>query len=245
MSSPEIGSKNGIIIGMLGAKGAGKDTVAERLVKYHGFIRVGFADELYRQVANTFGVTVDFLGNRTTKESPLPELALKNCADPEFVKIALEIAKKEKVPGLKGLFLRLYNSFSNSYLLNAPRSPRWTLQLWGSEYRRIAGGNDSYWLNIVKDVISKNPTANYVITDVRFKNEATFTTSFGGILVRVRRKKIDEAERLARESKRANGSLHISETEMIDYPVTATLDNVEGQPDSLLSQLKALLEKIS
>lgn len=46
-----------MVIGLTGKMGAGKDTVADYLVKSYGFTKVGFADALYTAVARIFDIT--------------------------------------------------------------------------------------------------------------------------------------------------------------------------------------------
>lgn len=56
-----------MIIGICGAAGAGKDTVAMRL-RDHGFFRVAFADPLYEMVSAMTGIPVVKLADRSRKE---------------------------------------------------------------------------------------------------------------------------------------------------------------------------------
>lgn len=213
------------ILGLLGAKGAGKDTAAKLFIQKYGYRRIAFADALYLEVANAFGVTVEFLNNRDTKETPLPELALAHCQDANFVQVLREMAAEQQ-----------------ALELDAPRSPRWILQMWGTEYRRVSRfGYDAYWLDRVGDVINANPTVNFVITDVRYKNEANFVTQSVpgrfGRLVRVRRPLLEEKEAQERAAK--GTAAHRSETEMLGYPVDHEAFNTEGNPAALHQDLNA------
>lgn len=208
------------VLGLIGVKGAGKDTAATIFIEKFGFQRVAFADALYREVAEAFGVTVEFLGNRDTKEVPQDELKLLNCTNSGFVTTALEIAEEE------GLELDV----------RTPLSPRWVLQLWGTEFRRIREGHDSYWLDRVNDIIRANPTINFVVTDVRFINEATYICNIlGGKLIRIRRPVLEAREAQARAE---NGTAaHRSEVELLTYPTDLEAVNVEGEMGSLASAL--------
>ena len=53
-----------MLIGMCGAAGSGKDTIADIL----GFDRVAFADPLYEMVSLVTGLTPDEMRDRETKE---------------------------------------------------------------------------------------------------------------------------------------------------------------------------------
>lgn len=60
-----------MIIGLCGAAGSGKDTVAQRLVEVHGHAKVALADPLYEAVSAITGMTVEELHDRSRKENAL------------------------------------------------------------------------------------------------------------------------------------------------------------------------------
>jgi len=60
-----------VIIGLCGAAGAGKNTVAERLCLEHKFVPLAFADPLYAAVSAITGLTVEQLQDRSRKENTL------------------------------------------------------------------------------------------------------------------------------------------------------------------------------
>lgn len=60
-----------IIVGLCGAAGAGKDTVAEILRDTHDFAAESFAAPLYAAVAAMTGIPVDRLRDRAFKEQPI------------------------------------------------------------------------------------------------------------------------------------------------------------------------------
>lgn len=60
-----------MLIGLCGAAGSGKDTVAEFLVRRHGFFRVAFADPIYEAVSAITGLSVEELHDRRNKENTL------------------------------------------------------------------------------------------------------------------------------------------------------------------------------
>lgn len=239
------------IIGMLGVKGAGKDTCAQFLTQEAGFLRVGFADALYQEVAQAFNVSTEFLGKRETKETDLPELALEHCANKEFVEAVLAKLTSSKKLRQATLAYAKTGKFSQGTsrrtvkaLLKAARSPRWTLQMWGTEYRRQSRfGVDAYWLDKVRHIIEESPTQSVVVTDVRFLNEFRFIEKIGGVCIRVRRLSLEEKEAKARL---ANGSAaHSSETELLSKPTHYEVFNEEGKPESLRQQIHAVLESLN
>ena len=96
------------LIALCGAAGAGKDTVADMLPAR----KLAFADALYREVCEAWGVEQHVLRCRETKERPLECLALFRCEST--------------------------TKLSSAHLLDhwtKPRSPRQILQWWG-DYRR-------------------------------------------------------------------------------------------------------------
>jgi hypothetical protein len=153
------------IIGIHGPKGVGKDTLADVFVREFGYKKIGFADALYEEVAEAFGVSITFLRNRETKESPSHRLVLYRCLDPDFV------AGMRAIHGPSGL-------------LREPRSPRWLLEQWGTEYRRVQA--EDYWVDKMWEKLG-NCTAPAVIPDVRFPNEIGLINDYRGLLIRLAR----------------------------------------------------------
>lgn len=209
-----------MILGLIGTKGSGKDTVAGILTKSKDWVRVAFADPLYAEVAEAFGVSVAFLQNRDTKETPLPQLALSNCNQD----------LEEGVPTFAAMMLANYKLPQETTLeaMAKPRSPREILQLWGSEYRR-ALFRDDYWLQQAKQVIQARPDLNFVISDVRYPNEVAMLKSINGVLARI--------VRPAMAVQGDPAMLHSSEQMMLNQPVDITLVNEEGPKG--LSSLEA------
>ena len=65
------------IIGLAGAAGAGKDTVADWLCDHHGFERAAFADslkEMLEALLTGLGIDYAYLYERGLKEQPIPGL---------------------------------------------------------------------------------------------------------------------------------------------------------------------------
>ena len=143
------------LIALCGAAGAGKDTVADMLPAR----KLAFADALYREVAEAWGVEQHVLRCRETKEKPLEALAVDLCNDATFRE---DFAKHW--PAM-------------------PRSPRQILQWWG-DYRRAQDRKyfvDATTLAIV-DCLD-----DVVITDVRFPNEAAMVRQLGGQIWQIKR----------------------------------------------------------
>lgn len=117
-----------MIVGLSGKAGAGKDTIADYLVKLHGFEKLSFAQPLKDMLA-VLGVDVT---NREHKE------------DPDF--------------GLCG------------------RSPRFLMQTLGTEWGRDIV-HKNLWIHLLENNI--RPGRRYVVSDVRFEDEAAWLRRVG------------------------------------------------------------------
>lgn len=70
--------------------------------------------------------------------------------------------------------------------LNEPVTPRFVLQLYGTECMRN-GFYDGIWVSFVKKKILDNPKQNFIIPDTRFPNEINVLHELGGEVWWVRR----------------------------------------------------------
>ncbi|MHB8367180.1 MAG: deoxynucleotide monophosphate kinase family protein [Acidithiobacillus sp.] len=139
--------------------------MADILFAEHGFQRIAFADCLYEEVSAAFNVPIEFLKNRDTREKPSARLSLGHCMDGEFAKVA-----------------RLVNHRGNRPIGHSiiPYSPRQILQWWGTDYRRAQ--RETYWIDKVRDRLLSDLGQDWVVTDVRFQNEANLVRELGGQL---------------------------------------------------------------
>lgn len=158
-----------MIIGLTGAAGSGKDSVADILVREHGFRRIAFADALYEEVSTAFNVPIEFLKNRETKEKPSARLSLGHCMDDKFAMLVRQIKHRGNRP------------IGHASI---PYSPRQILQWWGTDYRRAQ--RETYWIDKVRAQLlcpyGGAMEQDWVITDVRFQNEADLVQELGGQL---------------------------------------------------------------
>lgn len=166
------------LVALCGAAGAGKDTVADMLPARE----LAFADTLYREVAEAFGVTVEWMQRREYKETPSSMLALRACWPKcsDFLwKLGIDGVKAEDPGG------------------DLPRSPRQILQWWG-DYRRAQ--DPDYFVRITEQHVC-NGLGPVVITDVRFPNEAAMVRQLGGQIWQIKRTGVE-----------AGGTGHASDT---------------------------------
>lgn len=171
------------IIGLCGLVNVGKDTVGEILVARVGFRQMSFAGPLKAEVSEAFGVEPLVFVRREHKELPMRELALSRCLDKAFISMTL-LHLMEAEPQIP-----------RTEQLAKPRSPRQIMQLWGTEYRRALEPN--YWARQVashiKYLMDECHERRFVVTDVRFRNEAETLRNMGGRLWQVKRPGVDQA----------------------------------------------------
>jgi hypothetical protein len=202
------------LVGLTGAPGSGKDSCAEAL-RRHGYHSIAFADALRSELANAWRVDQRMFTNRATKETPLPALAIAMCMDSDFQQWALE-ADLDIVE---------------------PRSARWLMQRWGTEFRRLQFGVD-YWSGVVRKAIESQRGRGakfHVITDVRFANESELVASLGGKLLGVHR---PDAARLA-----ASTASHASETVAERLAVDGVIHN-DGSLDALAGEVERVMLEV-
>ena len=176
-----------MLLGLSGRAGSGKDTCASLLLQ-HGFRSIAFADALREEVAEAWRIDPRMLTDRSTKEWPIPALAVANCVESTFI-LTMERLGED---------------------LQAARSARWILQRWGTEYRREQ--NSGYWLDRALERMARLRASGYhriCVTDVRFFNEAHVIDSLGGAVVRVVRPELPTLE--------ASAAAHPSEAEPVPH----------------------------
>lgn len=151
-----------MIVGIAGAMGAGKDTVASWLVREQGFVRVGFADALKQEVREKFRRTLlrtaAYVGPYVDATMG-PDLERHLMPEPDD-EARLNWLLREKPPIVREL-----------------------LQEFGTEVRRAEALD--YWLARWVERALGHPRV--VVPDVRFPNEAAFLTARGARLIRVDR----------------------------------------------------------
>jgi len=200
------------IIGLHGLPRVGKTTMMDFLIEREGYAGINFSDKLYAEVAEAFNVTVEQLKTHVWKTEPQADLAIMRCSKSEFCVL---MAKAEHNP-------------------REPRTTRWILQQWGTEYRRAQ--DPDYWLPPVEEFIAAHPDRPIVIGDVRFDNEAKV-----GLMSVLRDERdgnfvIEVTNKRAPES---NG--HDSDIRISDYLITHIVAN-DGTRDEFYQAVKKILE---
>jgi hypothetical protein len=232
------------LIGLAAPMRCGKDTVADYLVAQHDFLKFSFSDALYREVAAAYGLDDEsLLRDAETKESDTAQLALSSCRDPEFARACL------RAVGLRDD--ELAGAEVPPFILQW-RSPRWVLQMWGTEYRRAQ--DPDYWINRANDFIEAFLFAYQVAalkdaesrteadlgvlnvqglvnTSVRFPNELDFIRSRGGEVWHIYRR---EAEAKHRDTYVSEQRLPVAEPDRELYN-NSTIDKLHTAVSILLT----------
>lgn len=123
------------------------------------------------------------------------------------------------------------------------REVRQQLQRYGTEEGRDKYGKDIWirsmglWMDIFKN---RTPNKNnvFIITDVRFKNEADWIKQQKGILIRVNADKRND-RRIQEEGSQDNKN-HSSETDLDDYPFEHVVNNDIGMEHTVKEQLEEI-----
>jgi hypothetical protein len=94
-----------IVIGLVGRKRVGKDTVGDYLVKHYGFTRVAFADALKKVVAAAFGLTDGELDG-AEKETVVPRLGVSARKIMQEVGMMFRDDLPKRIPALTDTWIR-------------------------------------------------------------------------------------------------------------------------------------------
>jgi hypothetical protein len=134
------------VLAISGWKGSGKDTLANYLIEDHGFKRIAFADPLKDAVAKEFGIPREWCDDPHFKERPLFQYPVQ----------------------ARDWFSKNITFFMANELVSTFWTPRALCILKGSTMRSV---DPDYWVK--QAVAQMKPDGKYVITDLRYRNEAT------------------------------------------------------------------------
>lgn len=141
----------GRLLAFAGDPRCGKDTLADMFAERQGYTKVAFADPLYEEVSDAYGVSVESLRSPEWKSVPQVALTPRKCPNTEFRKVAQQAG----------------------WFNDEPMTSRQVLQLWGTEYRRAK--RDDYWvgqmIGRLRNFRNKG-IHDIVFSDLRFDIEA-------------------------------------------------------------------------
>jgi hypothetical protein len=169
------------VIALAGNMGVGKDTIADELVRNHGYRRTAFARALKDLAGYVFGYdTATLWGPSALRNVPDSRAAF----DGYWMDVEQLIYEREEFREMvTALFPLIPFSRPQAALLKLIRddlslkyeatTPRYVLQRLGTEWGRALWKD--VWLHAVKSEIEDHdPDGKWVITDCRFANEAQF-----------------------------------------------------------------------
>jgi hypothetical protein len=217
------------IYGLSGWKRSGKDTVANFLVENHGFKRLAFADPLKEGVARDFKIERASIDDPALKEAPLLQMPVAP-KDAYSRMIAEFMIQEFRTKG--GGQPTSFNYWDGKFygIVNNRSEPLyWTRRalciLEGSTKRST---DPDYW---VKQAVAKaEPRGLYVVSDLRYKNEAESLRRFGGDGVKlIRVNRFDSSP-----------SSDPSERDLDDYDFDVVIEN-RGTISDLYAQASVLL----
>lgn len=153
-----------MIIGLVGKRNAGKDTVGAYLVKQRGFERKAFADPLKHSVATLFDIPFS-----------------------EIDKLKLDLTT-----GI-GIGRQDQNNHLIPHSVGRSMTFREFLQRYGTEAHRDMFG-DNFWVDQCLPIDGFYSGRAIVITDCRFLNEAQRINELKGLVVRVERPGLEDQD---------------------------------------------------
>lgn len=222
------------LIGISGKAGAGKDllyTIIRDLFPEMHWQRVRFADKLKDMVCILLNCDREKLEDREFKETPLGsewDKYLIQYIDHRLRRVSeVYTTEEELLKTITNLASKNHNVVISKELIKM--TPRLLLQLLGTECgRQIIHPN--IWCNAT--MAGYKPKDNWIITDVRFPNEAKSIKDEGGILIRVDRPGFE------------NTGNHLSETALDDYKDFDSIIINDGSIESLSKKVEDFMMEL-
>lgn len=207
------------IIAFTGLKRSGKDTAAEYFTKF-GYKRLSFASKLKEVVANYFGC----VSNSEDDREEVQEFIMRFSSIVRIatiLKLDANLLLSKTIDALEPFLVRFGDDCAVYRM-----SYRQVLQLFGTEACRAV--KDDIWVQCVVDEINSNPNGKYVISDLRFDNEAVAIRNLGGKIIQIER-----------DGTSADG--HSSEKGVSKSYINGSVKNTTFE--DLYSQLEVFLDK--
>jgi dephospho-CoA kinase len=202
-----------MIIGICGFQSSGKDTVADYLVKEHGFIKMSFASKLKDIISMIFGWPRDKLEGLTKEDREWRE------------QVDYWWSEKLNMPQLTPRYVMQY--FATDLFRNKFHPDIWV---------KIVE-------NELKKILEESTKQNIVISDCRFSNEINMLIRLGGKIIHVHRNPPSWFHEYIRGEEPPNIKLiHRSEIEWIRCYRDYDVEN-DGTIEELQQKIKYIIEK--
>lgn len=167
------------LIGLAGKKGAGKDCVADMLVKREGFKKVAFADPLKELCSKVFRLDLQYFYDEKLKEKVLPDGYLN--LDYHHLDKIRDIVQHDwgfPIDDKQREGMEEYYGYQI-------KTPREMMQLIGTDILRTFV-RDDIWI-VLFFLRIKDFGSNIIVSDVRLKNEREALKNAGAQLLLVKR----------------------------------------------------------
>lgn len=169
-----------VLLGLSGRAGAGKDTIADYLIKDHGWSgKMSYARNLKDMIKHVFKLSEYQLMDHKGKKQPI-NISLT----PAHIGGVLTwMCRTHEASGLAGRTAEI-KKFIADVKGKKFSTPREVIQFVGTDLCRMV--IPTYHVDIIKQKLDK-ATGSWIITDVRFPNEADLVKDKGGYLIKVER----------------------------------------------------------
>lgn len=201
---------------------SGKDTLIEQLtLAGHEVARVAFGDVLKEECAET-------LQSYWNEREKLLDWFHSDMKD--VPQLTLAIREIPEGPYKEWLMFKADREGSEGDWMKTPRTPRWHLQQYATDYRRVFLKDPDVWLNAGMKTIEGTDADIVVVSDMRQANEYTRLAEAGGVMVRLHRMwfipGVDDAP------------YHVTDLDLIGHKMDACVFNHWGNPQGMIDQLK-------
>lgn len=188
-----------MIISLSGRSQAGKDSIADVLVREHGFTKLSFAANLKAMCRWTFNLSkyqTDYQEGKAEKfKEPILFTKINMIDILNYMNTTHEL--KQYAEQIKQIEDKYVNKLQFS-------TPRELLQIVGTDICRAIC--PTYHLDIIEKRIKSAPNDNCVLVDARFANERELLKKYGATLILVRRPSLVSSDSHASENDLGNPS---------------------------------------
>jgi hypothetical protein len=215
-----MANSTGLILGVSGLAGSGKDTTADTLVGDHGFVKVSLADPLKRIVRDVYAFTDEQLWGPSQ---------FRNAEDPRYQRDdGSFLSPREALQKLGTEWGR--ECYPNTWVALCMRTAQLLLaspDVMGLKFRPL-----TYTFKEGLREVDASDVRGVVIPDVRFKNEIAAIKAAGGKVIRI-----------VRPGAGLGGAagIHVSEMEQASIP-DSEFDHVI-QNTGTLEELRRAIEE--
>lgn len=217
------------VIALTSVRGrSGKDTLIEELRKAgHQVTRVAFGDTLKIACAGE-------LASSRLSEETLLEFFHSNHKD-----VLMDDLRVTALPQSDYKDWLLSSTMLSSEI-QEPRSPRWHLQQYGTEYRREFLKNPNVWLDAGLKEIKEAPEGLVVVTDMRQRNEYLNLRLLGNVSLSCNVSTV-RLHRMWFVPGVDDAGYHKTDLDLIGHAMDAVVLNEWGIPSDMVTQLEKQL----